>query len=157
MPVRSVVLVNESSMALSPDRLHEVARALQTQVVRDFQPVWDESASVTVASTSQIPSGAWAIRIVDDSPELGVHNDEQGHPFAVVRATSDWTITASHELLEMLVDPEGDRVVEGTDIDPDHRGRRVQYLMEVCDACQVYDYPVGTVPVSDFVTPDYFR
>lgn len=157
MPVRSVVLVNESSMALSPDRLHEVARALQTQVVRDFQPVWDESASVTVASASQIPSGAWAIRIVDGSPELGVHNDEHGHPFAVVRATSDWTITASHELLEMLVDPEGDRVVEGTDIDPDHRGRRVQYLMEVCDACQVYDYPVGTVPVSDFVTPDYFR
>jgi hypothetical protein len=157
MPVRSVVLVNESSVELTPDRLNEVARALQIQVVRDLDPVWDQSASVTVSSRSQVPAGAWPIRIVDDSPQLGVHNDENGHPFAVVRATSDWTITASHELLEMLVNPEGDRVIEGPDMDPDHRARRVQYLVEVCDACQVYDYPVGTVPVSDFVTPEYFR
>jgi hypothetical protein len=157
MPVRSVVLINESSMPLTPDRLHEVARALQIQVVRDFQPVWDETASVTVAPRSQVPAGAWPIRIVDDSPVLGVHNDDRGHPFAVIRATSDWTITASHELLEMLVNPEGDRVIEGPDIDPDHRARRVEYLVEVCDACQVYDYPVGTVPVSDFLTPEYFR
>jgi hypothetical protein len=157
MPVRSVVLINESSMPLTTERLNEVARALQIQVVRDFQPVWDESASVTVASRSQVPAGAWPVRIVDDSPELGVHNDENGHPYAVVRATTDWTITASHELLEMLVNPEGDRVIEGPDIDPDNHGRRVEYLVEVCDACQVYDYPVGMVPVSDFLTPEYFR
>jgi hypothetical protein len=157
MPVRSVVLINESSMPLTLDRLHEVARALQIQVVRDFQPVWDESASVTVAPKSQVPAGSWPIRIVDDSSLLGVHNDDNGHPYALIRAASDWTITASHELLEMLVNPEGDRVIEGPDIDPDHRARRVEYLVEVCDACQVYDYPVGTVPVSDFVTPEYFR
>jgi hypothetical protein len=157
MPVRSVVLVNESSMQLSMDRLHEVARALQIQVVRDFEPVWEESASVAVATGTQVPAGAWPIRIVDQSTELGVHRDEAGHPYAVVRASIDWTITASHELLEMLANPEGDRTVEGPDIDPDHRGRRVEYLLEVCDACQVYDYPVGMVPVSDFLTPEYFR
>ena len=92
MPVRSVVLINESSMPLTLDRLNEVARALQTQVVRDFQPIWDESASVTVAPRSQVPSGAWPIRIVDDSPLLGVHNDDQGHPYALIRASSDWTV-----------------------------------------------------------------
>lgn len=157
MPVRSVVLVNESTMALTDERLSEVARALQIQVIRDFEPFWEQSASVTVAPRGRVPAAAWPVRIVDDSPNLGVHNDQHGHPYAVVRATDDWTITASHELLEMLVNPEGDRTAEGPDIDPDHRSRRVEYLMEVCDPCQVYDYPVGTVPVSDFVTPDYFR
>jgi hypothetical protein len=157
MPVRSVVLVNESSLPLSVDRFREVARALQIQVVRDFEPVWEESASVSALTGTQVPAGAWPIRLVDQSTQLGVHMDEGRHPYAVVRASIDWTITMSHELLEMLANPEGDKTVEGPDIDPDHSGRRVEYLLEVCDACQVYDYPVGTVPVSDFVMPEYFR
>lgn len=157
MPIRSVVLINESSMPLTSERLHEVAEALQTQVVRDLQPVWDETARVTAAPRSGGLNGAWPIRIVDRSPELGVHNDNTGQPYAVVRAHSNWTVTASHELLEMLVDPHGDRLIEGSDIQPEHHQRRVQYLVEVCDPCQVYDYPIGTVSVSDFVTPEYFK
>src|SRR5689334_5669350 len=121
----SVVLTNESSMALSPDHLHEVAQALQTQVVRDFRPAWHVDASVTVAGASDLPGYAWVIRIVDDSPLLGVHSDPNGRPSARVRAAEGWTVTASHELLEMLVDPQGDRVEAGTDIDPDHHRRRV--------------------------------
>jgi hypothetical protein len=157
MPVQLVVLVNESSMPLTSDRLKEVARALQIQVVRDFEPIWNESAHVSVADSANVPAGASPIRIVDRSAELGVHSEENGRASAIVRATSDWTVTASHELLEMLVDPEGNRTIEGRDIDPDHRGRRVEYLVEVCDPCQVYDYTVGTVPVSNFVTQEYFR
>lgn len=157
MPVQLVVLVNESSMPLTSDRLKEVARALQIQVVRDFEPVWNESAHVSVADSANVPAGASPIRIVDRSAELGVHSEENGRASAIVRATSDWTVTASHELLEMLVDPEGNRTIEGRDIDPDHRHRRVEYLVEVCDPCQVYDYTVGTVPVSNFVTQEYFR
>jgi hypothetical protein len=109
MPVRSVVLVNESSLPLSMDRLREVARALQIQVVRDFEPIWEQSASVAAAAGTHVPPGAWPIHVVDQSAELGVHRDEGGHPYAVVRATVDWTITASHELLEMLANPEGTR------------------------------------------------
>jgi hypothetical protein len=158
MTIRSVVLINESRAALTPGRLGEVARALQTQTVRDFEPVWGESARVTaVADAAAAPDGSWPIRIVDEAAELGVHLAGPGQPYAVVQATDDWTIAASHELLEMLADPEGNRVREGYDILPDHRERQVQYLVEVCDPCQVYDYTVHGIAVSDFVRPEFYE
>jgi len=158
MAIPSVVLINDSRAPLTFGRLREVAQALQTQVVRDFAPIWKESARVTaVAEKSDLPGGSWPIYIVDRSPGLGVHLDDNGQPYAVVQATDGWTVSASHELLEMLADPEGKRTVRGRDIDPHGDHYDVDYLVEVCDPCQVYDYPIGSIPVSDFVTPDYFQ
>ncbi len=157
MATRSVVLINESRAPLTRGRLKEVAHALQVQVVRDFEPIWGETARVCAADASEAPGDSWPIRIVDGAAQLGVHLDDHGRPYAQVQATNDWTVTASHELLEMLVDPEGDRVSPGHDIDPDHHDREVQYVVEVCDPCQVYDYPIGPVSVSDFVTREYYE
>ena len=42
--------------------------------------------------------------------------DKDGQPFALISAANkvdDWSLTSSHELLEMLVDPSGDGTVTG--------------------------------------------
>ena len=85
----------------------------------------------------------------------GVHlNGFTRQPFALVEASRAWTVTLSHELLEMIADPFGNRLIAATlRGDP---ARRVNYLVEVCDPCLSTFYPVNGVPVADFYTPHYF-
>ena len=88
---------------------------------------------------------------------LGVHLDEHRHPYAEITYTSDWTVTASHELLEMLVDPWGTRMLPGPSLDPATGGRPVFYLVEVADPVEAASYERAGVPVSDFVTPSWYH
>ena len=63
-------------------------------------------------------------------------------------------MTLSHEVLEMITDPFGNKLIAAAlRGDP---ARRVNYLVEVCDPCLSTFYPVNGVPVSDFYTPQYF-
>src|SRR5262249_14117390 len=88
----------------------------------------------------------------------GGFHDKKGHPFAKVlydAQTPVWTVAASHELLEMLADPSGNRVYVGPSL---REGQgQVEYIMEVCDPCEAMDcaYIVNGVMVSDFYTPDF--
>jgi hypothetical protein len=69
-------------------------------------------------------------------------------------ASDSWSVIVSHAVLEMLVDPYGNRLVAGRHpTDPD---QRVRYLVEVCDPCQTVCYPVNGWKVSDFCTPRFF-
>jgi hypothetical protein len=64
----------------------------------------------------------------------GIHEDKNGQPFALVTASSnldEWSSTASHEALEMLIDPFGNRLVAGDS--PKSDQGRVSFLVEVCD------------------------
>jgi hypothetical protein len=63
-------------------------------------------------------------------------------------------VSLSHEVLEMIADPFGNRLVAAAH--PLDAERRVKYLLEVCDPCQAVWYPVNGVPVSDFYCPRYF-
>ena len=158
MNSRQVVLLNRSMMQIPFTQLTQVAQALQIQVDRDFGPAWGISAQVTaLAADEALPSRAWPILIVDTpAGGLGIHLDKGTKPFAQVRATPDWSVTASHELLEMLVDPFGHRFVSAPDIDPGSDKHRVMYLMEVGDPCEVFTYTIGTTEVSDFIIPAYY-
>jgi len=89
----------------------------------------------------------------------GVHEDRDGQPFALITASSDidvWSLTASHETLEMLVDPFGNRLVAGDS--PKTGQGRVNFLVEVSDPSEAdeFAYTVNGVLVSDFYTPKYF-
>jgi hypothetical protein len=77
----------------------------------------------------------------------------------------DWTIAASHEMLEMLVDPSGNRLQVGRAIELDSASKiadgsgSVEYVLEICDPCAAHDcaYRVNdTTWVSDFITPDFY-
>ncbi len=158
MKTRHVVLLDQSSMNLTLAQVNEVAQALQTQLDRDFTPVWGVHALVqAIDRNQQIPPGTWPMRILDQSEAgLGVHLDKNRKPFAEIQAGTDWSITASHELLEMLVDPLGHRLVSDPDIDPASDGHQVHYLVEVGDPCEIYTYQMNGISVSDFVTPEYY-
>lgn len=158
MPGPDIVLIDRSREPASTAHLSQVTRALQTQVDRDFHMVWGSGARVGLAPAGTTPAGVWSISVVDDGVTgLGIDLDEDGCPRAVVRADADWTISVSHVLLEMIADPNGSRFMEGLDLTPDAEGRRVQYLVEVCDPCELFHYEIDGVGVSDFVTPDFYR
>jgi hypothetical protein len=150
-------LVSESKKVHAAD-LTAVATSLQKQVTDDFGPIWSVQASVAAFERRQdIPDDYWPITIRDDldRPEAaGYHEDELGQPGALVRWTGDWSVTASHEMLEMLADPWGRHLVAGPS--PNHPGERVRFLVEVCDPCSNSCYKINGIGVSDFYTPRFF-
>lgn len=160
MPLRHLVLVNKSTNPnITFADMQSVAQALQVQLDRDFTPIWGIHATLVALDQGEpTPSNSWPMRILD-KPEagLGIHLDSGHKPFAEIGATSDWSITASHEMLEMLVDPYGHRLVKAPDIDPSSDQHLVNYLVEVGDPCEVYSYNINDVAVSDFVTPEYYN
>jgi hypothetical protein len=158
MKTRHVVLLNESTKKISTAELTRAAQALQVQVDRDFGPVWGLRAQITaLRKGGSIPPKSWPIRIVNKPVGgLGIHLDKGGKPYAQVKDTADWSVTASHELLEMLADPLGHRFISARDIDPNSNGHRVMYLLEVGDPCEMFAYTIGDIAVSDFILPDYY-
>jgi hypothetical protein len=115
------------------------------------------------ATLDDVPTDYWPI-IVTANVEgaAGFHDDDHGQPFSLVEFGSQWSLTASHECLEMLADPFGRRLRAG-DMLPQavklgQPNRRVRYLVEVCDPSEAtaFAYRVNGVTVSDFYTPDFF-
>jgi len=159
MILRQLAIVSEVS-DISISDLTRTGAALQKQATRDFGPIWEVQATVdTFAKLEDVPLGYWPIIIRDDIGEpgaLGVHLDKDNQPFALVAFTDSWPLTASHETLEMLADPFGNRLVAGDSSKPDQG--RVEFLVEVCDPCEAADfgYTVNGILLSDFYTPAYF-
>ena len=154
---RHIALVSETE-AVDFAELAAVAAALQKQVIRDFGPIWRVEADVAAfANLEHMPLDYWPIIIKDDltRPEAaGYHEDDLGEPYALVRRTDDWSVTASHEMLEILADPWGRHMVAGPS--PRNPATRVKFLVEVCDPCSDTSYEVNGVAVSDFYTPQFF-
>jgi hypothetical protein len=154
-----IALVSETAQ-VSLDELTQVAAAVQKQVTRDASPIWNLSATVDAFGTlDDIPPGYWHVLIRDDVPgdEAGIHQlDGTKQPYALVQFGTQWSLTTSHEVLEMLVDPFGSRLSAGDSPKPDQG--RVLFLVEICDPCQsaTVAYTVNGVLVSDFCTPEYF-
>ena len=159
MLVRNLALVADTDKISAPE-LTKVAAALQKQATRDFGRIWNIQANVSgFARLEDVPTDYWPVIVRDDinTPgAAGVHEDKNGQPFALVEFAENWSLTASHETLEMLADPFGNRLVAGKS-PKSHQGR-VNFLVEVCDPSedQEYAYTVNGVTVSDFYTPDFF-
>ena len=120
--LRHVALVADDNVegALSPSDLSRVASALQKQATRDFGPIWRVAATVDAfPRLEDVPLGYWPIIVGEEGQGGGgVHLDDNNQPYALVDLTPDWTVTASHECLEMLADPFGNRLVAGDSPDP---------------------------------------
>lgn len=159
--VSQLALVSESDR-VDFDELMVVAAALQKQVARDLSQSWNVNATVSAApSLEATPLDYWPMIVMDNIgyAAAGIHLDNDGQPFALISASDDndiWSLTASHECLEMLVDPLGDRLVAGDSPHPDQG--RVLFLVEVCDPSEAteFGYTVNGVLVSDFYTPRFF-
>ena len=182
MPLTDHIALVSLTSNISTSVFLQVAAAVQKQVTRDFTPVWGLPATVSAfADIESVPTDYHLVVVFGDSAELagrlefaigpeaaarllgefdrdqvaGVHlNEFTRQPFALVEGAGAWTVTVSHEVLEMITDPYGNRLIAAAlPGDPD---RRVNYLVEVCDPCLSTFYPVNGVPVADFYTPRYF-
>ena len=143
-----------------PGDVSRVAAALQRQASRDFGPIWGVSATVDAfPRLEDIPVGYWPMIIETDigmPGAAGVHEDKDGQPFALITMSDSWSLTASHEMLEMLGDPFGKRVIPARS--PKRGQGRVEFLVEMCDPCEAdqFAYTVNDILVSDFYTPRFF-
>jgi hypothetical protein len=151
---------------LSAAEVRKAVKALQVQVTRDFAPAWGIDAELKYyKSPKDVPDHAWQMVILETSDEagdLGYHEltysgKPLGRVFAgTIRNQKDsWTNTLSHELLEMLADPEASRYVYRQHKD----GSGILYAYENCDACQdsSFGYKINGVLVSNFVYPSWFE
>lgn len=151
------------------DLVHAAAIALNLQVTRDLPQFWPVSATVTyLPNRDKVPAGLWPVQLVKSLPpdEGGFHSNKHKQPYAKVIASKDdptWTIDVSHEVLEMLVDPYGNRMqssvaIEIVDRQIQDGPGQVGYLVEACDPCEDnrYAYTINGIAVSDFITPHYY-
>ena len=107
----------------------------------------------------------WWLVLLDTSDQataLGYHDlTVDGLPLGKAFVLSDeqaglhWTVTASHELLEMLGDPD---INLWAFPHPDAQSGRL-YAYETCDACQAdkLGYLIDGTLVSDFLYPAWFE
>ena len=158
------IALTTDGVKIASRELNRVAAALAKQVLRDFGPIWNVNATVDAfVRLDDVPMDYWPI-VIQKNVEgaAGYHEDDNGQPFALVEYEKEWSLTASHECLEMLADPFGRRVRAGKV--PDQavaagakRGR-VSFLVEVCDPSEDvrFAYQVNGVTVSDFYTPEFF-
>jgi hypothetical protein len=159
-----LALVSEGVNISSSD-LTQVASALSKQVNRDFQPFWRIDATVDgFLRLEDVPTDYWPIVVMRNVQDAaGYHQDEDGQPYAVVEFGNQWSLTASHECLEMLADPFGRRLRAGKLPDQAAQlglgAKRVRYLVEVCDPSESgqFSYQVNGIQVSDFYTPHFFE
>jgi hypothetical protein len=152
------------------EEVRDATAALRRQLREDFCPVWAVDADIEFFEAQnddsgqfvcEVPRGWWWLVIGEQSTDpkvFGRHAlSKEGLPTAVVYADTSgangpgWTVTASHELLEMLVNPWDNR----TAFDPGN-GQPSFYSLEVCDPCQASRYEIGVVSVSSFVYPAFF-
>jgi len=164
-PTIQISVINESTVLADGDVIPVVA-ALQEQVSSDFLPVWGVNAELSIVpKTSQPPAGSWWLVLLDDSDQanaLGYHDlTSESLPIGKVFAASDlkagtsWTVTASHELLEMLGDPN----INLTVFVQNSNTAGTLYAYEVCDACEddSLGYSINNILLSDFVYPAWFE
>jgi hypothetical protein len=164
-PTIQISVINESTVLADTD-VTPVVAVLQKQVTNDFRPVWGVDAQLVIVPKGTPPaSGSWWLTLLDDSDQanaLGYHDlTTEGLPAGKVFVTSDlkagtsWTVTASHELLEMLADPN----INLTVFVQNSNTAGILYAYEVCDACEddSLGYQIDNILVSDFVYPAWFE
>ncbi len=163
-PVR-IQIINDSKH-LTDDEIRAALPAVQKQVRRDFAPAWGIDASLEFVEKKRQPDpGTWWISFIDYARHEGEEGNhfltKSGLPFgrvfvqSIKKVAQSWTSAFSHELLELLADPDTNVVASrGTT-----RKNSVWYAYEVCDPCSddSYGYKIDGVLVSDFVYPAWFE
>ncbi len=139
--------------------------AYQKQISGDIAAEWGTDAElVFVPRGGKPPATAWHCAFLDNADQAGAlgYHDQTAHGLPIgkvfVKTTmSDgglWTVTGSHELGEMLGDPNINRVAT-----LERRGKSMRlYALELCDAPEADElgYDIDGTKVSDFVTQEWF-
>lgn len=166
-----ISLINHSG-SVADEQAQQVVRAINRQLKGDFEPYWSFGATLRLegpigkqpSTTLSDMRGDAVLYLVDGSNALGAMGwhlaNYRDIPCGFVflglceQMKEAWSITLSHEALELVGDPLANLLVEGNH--PMDRRRRVFHLFEMCDAVQAESYSIDGVEVSNFVLPSYF-
>lgn len=157
--MRKVLLVNKSTL-IDRDAFGRFAAAVQTQISRDFAPIYGIDLQFQVAADHKPDEEAI---VFCDTPDLadalGYHELLRttevplGFVFPGLAEKYDlpWESVGSHEALEQAADPRCQQGVFGS------WGRRFAGIaLEVSDPVQQDLYDIDGVKVSNFVRPSWF-
>jgi hypothetical protein len=157
-----VAVLNRSTV-VTDDQVKAIVEAAQQSHHEHFRPVWGTVTTLHFVPTGDTETwkGAYNLVVLDTSDEanaLGYHDlTPEGLPLGKAFAKTDQmdgaqlSVTLTHELWEMLVDPYINLTVED-----DSRGYFVAY--ESADAVEADNlaHDVNGIKISNFVTPNYF-
>lgn len=167
-----ISIVNRSE-TLSDSDLLQAIRAINRQIDEDFEPYWSFSAILrlegSIGQETKVTltemRGDAIIYIQDEADvngALGYHDTHySGIPYGFVfknlcdELGENWTVTLSHEALELLADAQGNLLVRGPHPDSS-KLHEVFHWFEMCDAVQTQTYIIDSIEVSNFVLPLYF-
>lgn len=166
-----ISVINLADDVLADARLQKAIRAVNRQLEKDFYPYWGFGAELRLEGKTgrkktfdQADMRGDAILYVRErvrgADEDGFHDKHySGIPYGfvyldlAVALDKTWTITLSHEALELVGDPSANLLVQGPH--PSER-RQVFHWFEMCDAVQDESYEIDGEQVSNFVLPLYF-
>ena len=168
-----ISVINHTNGQLTDEEVQGAIRAINRQTKEDFEPYWSLGATLRLEGKAgpkpkpQEPAdlrGDAIIYLWDKTniPEaLGYHDrNNRGIPFGFVFTElsaslgENWTVTLSHEALELIADPEVNLLVAGPH--PGNPKLDVFHWYEMCDAVQAETYKIDNMEVSNFVLPLYF-
>ncbi|PAC33302.1 hypothetical protein [Flectobacillus sp. BAB-3569] len=170
MEYRKIALLDKTGK-ISYELLQQIAKAIQIQLQRDVSPKWDVSGEVRAFRTfGEIPAGFWTVSILEETENKfnGTHwyDSTTNIPYAQARLT-DWvtqeytqnhlTKVLSEEIIEMCIDPYGQRIVRGKDFEDNTQ--EVEFLVELADpiANPSIGYYINDIFVTNFIYPSYFN
>ncbi len=155
--IPTIACFNKASTTL-PVNLDDLIAAMQRYVNEYVAPIWGTPAKL-VKSLGFV-KGAWAMVFLDkaDAPKALAYHDltPEGLPQAkvfvktTIESGDKVSVAASHELVEMLVDPAINLMTTGPN-------PKLIYAYESADPVEALDFPVDGIPMSDFVHPAYFE
>jgi len=168
-----ISVINHTNGEIADEDVQSTIRVLNYQIEEDFEPYWSLGARLRLEGRStKAPTKnnladmrgdavlyLWDGSNVDDA--LGYHDaNNRGIPYGFVFTKlskalgENWTVTFSHEALELIGDPEANLLVQGPH--PDDPKKTVFHWYEMCDAVQADTYTIDGIEVSNFVLPLYF-
>src|SRR5881628_1686927 len=155
--VPTIACFNKATTPLGVD-FDGLIAALQLFVDKYVVPVWGTPAKLVKSRNYR--KGAWAMVFLDDADQPGAlaYHDltPDGLPQSKVfvkttLANHDLvSVSASHELVEMLVDPAINLMTTGPD-------PKVIYAYESADPVEAFSFRVSGITMTDFVYPAYFE
>jgi hypothetical protein len=156
-PTIGVVNLATIDLGVDCDRLISV---LQKFLDQHFVPIWGYPGKlVKYNAVLEIPSDQWQFLFFDDADSagaLGYHDlTQNGQPVSKIFVKSTITdgelvsVTASHELAEMMIDPGAQLWAQRKD------GAFVAY--EMSDPVEEQTFDIDGVSMSNFVLPSYFE
>jgi len=153
-------LVPEDSTVVHPDELAAIGAAINIQVAKHVGPAWGLQGTVsTFSSPALVPAGFVPVVIRTNAGGVAGCHTDKGSVCAIVQYEPDWTwsVAASHEIIETLIDPT--LSIKDSGPDPRDATKQVSFIREACDPCagETYEILVNqSVAVANFCLPAYY-